>query len=91
VPGPRAHPALTAAQAWAASLPEQLRFTSEELEQQMAMFETGSNAAAWCYCMFHTMHLGAVLALDTVRARRGPECGPPLTARRRRRRSAARP
>jgi hypothetical protein len=76
VPGPRAHPALTAAQAWAASLPEQLRFTSEELEQQMAMFETGSNAAAWCYCMFHTMHLGAVLALDTAKAALG---GPPVT------------
>jgi hypothetical protein len=67
----RVHPAprtpLTPPQAWVASLPEQLRFTRDELEQQLAMFETSSNAAAWCYCMFHVVYLSAVLTLDTVR------------------------
>jgi hypothetical protein len=42
----------------------------------MSMFETGANAGAWCYCMFHTTHASTVLAADTARAALG--LGPPV-------------
>ncbi|KAI0352304.1 hypothetical protein OH77DRAFT_1485643, partial [Trametes cingulata] len=42
--------------AWVESLPGHLQFTEENLETQVAMFETSSNSGAWCYCFMHAMY-----------------------------------
>ncbi|CDO73284.1 hypothetical protein BN946_scf185008.g46 [Trametes cinnabarina] len=42
--------------AWFQSLPSHLQFNEENLETQVAMFETGSNSGAWCYCFMHAIH-----------------------------------
>jgi hypothetical protein len=51
---------------WEATLPEHLKFTEDGLGLQLSMFETSANSGAWCWCMFHTSYLAAVLMVDTV-------------------------
>ncbi|KAJ8495229.1 hypothetical protein ONZ51_g1801 [Trametes cubensis] len=50
-------------QAWVDSLPSHLQFTDENLETQVAMFETSSNSGAWCYCFMHAMYPCCYLAI----------------------------
>ncbi|KAH9945716.1 hypothetical protein B0H21DRAFT_743677 [Amylocystis lapponica] len=49
--------------AWVASLPPNLRFSEENLDQQMVMIETSSNTGAWCYSFMHAMHPCCFLAI----------------------------
>ncbi|OSD03104.1 hypothetical protein PYCCODRAFT_1410100 [Trametes coccinea BRFM310] len=49
--------------AWFQSLPGHLQFNEENLETQVAMFETGSNSGAWCYCFMHAMYACCSLAI----------------------------
>lgn len=56
------------AKAWVASLPGHLQFNEENLESQVAMFDTSSNSGAWCYCFIHAIYPCAYLALLEVRA-----------------------
>lgn len=53
---------------WLTSLPEHLRFSEDNLEKQISMFETSSNTGAWCYCFMHTLHPCYVLDLTEVSA-----------------------
>lgn len=53
-------------QAWLESLPAHLQFTEENLETQVAMFETSSNSGAWCYCFMHAMYPCCYLAILEV-------------------------
>ncbi|KAI0072684.1 hypothetical protein K474DRAFT_1775273 [Panus rudis PR-1116 ss-1] len=48
---------------WVHSLPDHLRFTEENLEKQISMFETPSNTGAWCFCFMHVLHPCLVLSL----------------------------
>ncbi|KAI8996568.1 hypothetical protein BD414DRAFT_455429 [Trametes punicea] len=52
-----------ALQAWVESLPSHLQFSDENLETQVAMFETSSNSGAWCYCFMHAMYPCCYLAM----------------------------
>ncbi|KAI0057246.1 hypothetical protein BV25DRAFT_1920344 [Artomyces pyxidatus] len=63
---------------WDASLSDQIRFGEESAQLQIAMFETGSNAGAWCYFMMHILHASCILALCDAKFRMSgvtaPEC-----------------
>ncbi|CAL1714711.1 unnamed protein product [Somion occarium] len=48
---------------WTNSLPDHLRFTEENLDKQLEMFETSSNTGAWCFCFMHVLHPCLVLSL----------------------------
>ncbi|GBE86576.1 hypothetical protein SCP_0904550 [Sparassis crispa] len=48
---------------WLSTLPGHLRFSEETLENQLSMFETGSNTGAWCFCFMHALHPCCFLAL----------------------------
>ncbi|KAF8892082.1 fungal-specific transcription factor domain-containing protein [Infundibulicybe gibba] len=63
---------------WSNSLPEQLQFSQESLEQQRSMFETPSNMGAWCWCCMHVYHASCGLALNLAKQRlhRGPASEP---------------
>ncbi|EIN03808.1 hypothetical protein PUNSTDRAFT_139113 [Punctularia strigosozonata HHB-11173 SS5] len=61
-----------AVEAWAASVPLNLVYSNENLQMQMAMFETGSNGGAWCYCLMHVMHASCVISLDIAFRRHTP-------------------
>ncbi|OBZ73774.1 hypothetical protein A0H81_06057 [Grifola frondosa] len=50
-------------QDWEASLPAHLQFTEDNLEQQVAMFDTSSNTGAWCFCFMHVLHPCCFLAV----------------------------
>ena len=54
-------------QEWVASLPSHLQFTEENLDTQVAMFDTSSTSGAWCYCFMHAMHPCCYLAVREVR------------------------
>jgi hypothetical protein len=60
-------PACTLWQAWDSSLADHIRFNEENAARHLAMFETSSNAGAWCYFMMHTLYALCVLALSEVR------------------------
>ncbi|KAH9846042.1 hypothetical protein C2E23DRAFT_908072 [Lenzites betulinus] len=49
--------------AWHESLPGHLKFTEENLETQVTMFETSSNSGVWCYCFMHAMYPCCYLAI----------------------------
>ncbi|KAF5367466.1 hypothetical protein D9758_003786 [Tetrapyrgos nigripes] len=49
--------------AWAESLPQELRFTDQNLNVQRSMLETSSNTGAWCFALTHALHASCVLAL----------------------------
>lgn len=51
---------------WDASLPDHLRFNEESLQLQLSMFDTSSNAGAWCYFMTHIIHTACVLMVYDV-------------------------
>lgn len=53
-------------QTWLASLPDHLRFSQENLDKQIDMFETGSTTSAWCYCFIHALHPCYILELTDV-------------------------
>ncbi|EMD39062.1 hypothetical protein CERSUDRAFT_112754 [Gelatoporia subvermispora B] len=48
---------------WVASLSGQLVFSEDNLEKQLAMFETSSNSGAWCFCFMHVLHPCAYLSV----------------------------
>ncbi|OCH93645.1 hypothetical protein OBBRIDRAFT_885316 [Obba rivulosa] len=48
---------------WVESLSGVLRFSKENLEKQLAMFETSSNTGAWCFCFVHVLHPCAYLSV----------------------------
>ncbi|KAJ7672660.1 fungal-specific transcription factor domain-containing protein [Mycena rosella] len=52
---------------WAASLPEHLRFSEQNLQVQKSMFETSSNTGAWCFCCMHVYYASFTLALHVGR------------------------
>ncbi|KAK7012277.1 hypothetical protein R3P38DRAFT_3020492 [Favolaschia claudopus] len=52
---------------WVATLPSNLQFSEENLQMQLAMFETSSNTGAWCFCVMHIYYAGMTLALHTAR------------------------
>ncbi|EJD07627.1 uncharacterized protein FOMMEDRAFT_164553 [Fomitiporia mediterranea MF3/22] len=60
---------------WVTSLADHLKYSSDNLQAQLSLWETGSNAGTWCYCFMHILHACAVLALSSVRGRLGqPRC-----------------
>ena len=61
---------------WDASLPDHLRFGEESLQLQLSMFETSSNAGAWCYFMTHIIHTACVLMTYDVRPH---DCSPDIS------------
>ncbi|KAF8963423.1 fungal-specific transcription factor domain-containing protein [Flammula alnicola] len=60
---------------WESTLPEHLRFSEQCLQVQQSMFETSSNAGAWCWCCIHVWHASCALGLNLARQRmqRGPK------------------
>ncbi|KXN86586.1 hypothetical protein AN958_09890 [Leucoagaricus sp. SymC.cos] len=58
-----------ALESWLDSLPEHLRFSEQNLQVQLSMFETSSNTGAWCWCSIHTYHASCALALNLARQR----------------------
>jgi hypothetical protein len=58
-----------AADSWMSSLPDHLRFSEDNLQMQMSMFETSSNAGAWSFCCMHVIHASCMLALGTAKQR----------------------
>ena len=56
-------------QAWESSLADHVRFSEESAAHHLVMFETSSNAGAWCYFMMHTLYAWCVLMLSEVRLR----------------------
>ncbi|KAI0255983.1 hypothetical protein BJV78DRAFT_586707 [Lactifluus subvellereus] len=54
---------------WESSLADHIRFNEEAATLHLAMFETSSNAGAWCYFMMHTLYAWCVLALSEGKAR----------------------
>jgi hypothetical protein len=54
--------------AWESSLADHVRFSEEGAALHLAMFETSSNAGAWCYFMMHTVYAWCVLTLSEARA-----------------------
>jgi len=66
---------------WAGTLPDHLRYTDENLQTQMSMFETGSSLGAWCFCFMHVVHATAAIGLNQARQRcRTAEPGGPQWA-----------
>lgn len=65
---------LVAPQAWLASLPNHLKYSEENLELQLSMFETSSNSGAWCYCMIHILHASCALGIAIDSVSRGYIC-----------------
>ncbi|KAG6866572.1 hypothetical protein C0991_002057 [Blastosporella zonata] len=63
---------------WANTLPEHLRFSEQSLQVQQSMFETSSNAGAWCWCGMHVFHASSILALNFARqqSQKGPKSEP---------------
>jgi hypothetical protein len=59
----------TFCKSWFSTLPDHLRFSDENMQLQMAMFETCSNSGAWCFCCMHVVHASCTLALDAVSGR----------------------
>jgi hypothetical protein len=57
---------LTCSQAWESSLADHVCFSEENTAHHLAMFETSSNAGAWCYFMMHTLYAWCVLTLSEV-------------------------
>ncbi|KAH9995477.1 hypothetical protein BJV77DRAFT_220765 [Russula vinacea] len=55
--------------AWESSLADHVCFCEESTAHHLAMFETSSNAGAWCYFMMHTLYAWCVLMLSETRAR----------------------
>ncbi|TFY80883.1 hypothetical protein EWM64_g3127, partial [Hericium alpestre] len=53
---------------WEASLADHVKFTDESLQLQLSMFETSSNAGAWCYFLMHIMHASCLLSLSDARS-----------------------
>lgn len=53
--------------AWESSLADHVRFSEEGTALHLAMFETSSNAGAWCYFMMHIVYAWCVLTLSEVR------------------------
>ncbi|KAI0050975.1 hypothetical protein FA95DRAFT_1676299 [Auriscalpium vulgare] len=49
--------------AWDGSLADHVRFGEESAALQIALFETGANAGAWCFFMMHVVHAACILAL----------------------------
>ena len=62
-------------QTWLSSLPDHLRFSQENLDKQIDMFETGSTGGAWCYCFMHALHPCYILELTDVSAIIAPPGG----------------
>jgi len=52
--------------AWETSLADHVRFGEESTTLHLAMFETSSNAGAWCYFMMHALHAWCLLILSEV-------------------------
>lgn len=48
---------------WDASLSGHLRFSEDNLEKQVSMFDTSSNTGAWCFCFMHALYPCSCLAL----------------------------
>jgi hypothetical protein len=63
---------LTCWQAWESSLADHVSFSEESTTHHLAMFETSSNAGAWCYFMMHTLYAWCVLTLSEVRPGHAP-------------------
>ncbi|KAH9066779.1 hypothetical protein EDB87DRAFT_1801444 [Lactarius vividus] len=55
--------------AWESSLADHVRFSEEGAALHLAMFETSSNAGAWCYFMMHTVYAWCILTLSEAKAR----------------------
>ncbi|KAH9983895.1 hypothetical protein BJV74DRAFT_848980 [Russula compacta] len=55
--------------AWESSLADHVCFNEESAAHHLAMFETSSNAGAWCYFMMHTLYAWCVLMLSEAKAR----------------------
>ncbi|KAI0272575.1 fungal-specific transcription factor domain-containing protein [Gloeopeniophorella convolvens] len=55
--------------AWETSLADHVRFSEESTALHLAMFETSSNAGAWCYFMMHTVYAWCLLTLSEAKAR----------------------
>ncbi|KAI0305813.1 hypothetical protein B0F90DRAFT_1814671 [Multifurca ochricompacta] len=55
--------------AWESSLADHVRFSEESAAHHLAMFETSSNAGAWCYFMMHALYAWCVLTLSEARTR----------------------
>ncbi|THU99171.1 hypothetical protein K435DRAFT_964622 [Dendrothele bispora CBS 962.96] len=66
--------------AWVESLPQELRFTDQNLSVQRSMLETSSNTGAWCFALTHVLHASCVLALGIynryVAVESGKDYGP---------------
>jgi hypothetical protein len=71
-------PARTLWQAWESSLADHIRFNEETAALHLAMFETSSNAGAWCYFMMHTLYAWCVLAVSEVRPEHATQARSPL-------------
>ncbi|KAF8273073.1 hypothetical protein EI94DRAFT_1716607 [Lactarius quietus] len=54
--------------AWESSLADHVRFSEEGTALHLAMFETSSNAGAWCYFMMHTVYAWCVVTLSEAKA-----------------------
>jgi len=52
---------------WVSNLPDNLRFSEQNLQVQQSMFETSSNTGAWCFCCMHVYYAGFTLALHSAR------------------------
>ncbi|KAK7030727.1 fungal-specific transcription factor domain-containing protein [Favolaschia claudopus] len=61
---------------WVATLPSNLQFSEENLQMQLAMFETSSNTGAWCFCVIHIYYAGMTLALHAARTAMSPYSAP---------------
>ncbi|KAL5492462.1 hypothetical protein ACEPAI_3909 [Sanghuangporus weigelae] len=60
---------------WVLSLADHLKYSSENLQAHLTLWETGSNSSTWCYCFMHILHACAVLAISSARRRLGqPDC-----------------
>lgn len=53
---------------WESSLADHVSFSEESTTRHLAMFETSSNAGAWCYFMMHTLYAWCVLTLSETKA-----------------------
>ncbi|KAI9464267.1 hypothetical protein F5148DRAFT_188149 [Russula earlei] len=55
--------------AWESSLADHVRFSDDSAALHLAMFETSSNAGAWCFFMMHTLYAWCVIILSEAKAR----------------------
>ncbi|KAL5536850.1 hypothetical protein ACEPAF_673 [Sanghuangporus sanghuang] len=60
---------------WVLSLADHLKYSPENLQAHLTLWETGSNSSTWCYCFMHILHACAVLAISSARRSLGqPAC-----------------